>query len=997
MPNNLVSEHLSAAEMFQFLNEELPLDRAHSIAEHIDVCAECQSALAKLCDPSKSMAELLQQSDAFNACALTQKPTEQRTKKNPTVSFAKQSLDASCCGRYSLRHPIAIGGMGEIFCGWDDQLQREVAIKLVLNHHNQPQVERFQREAVISARLQHPGIVPVYSVGKIGSRDFIAMKLISGQTLSHLLKQNSSDTPDANRRIEIFYQITQTVAYAHSQGFIHRDLKPDNIMVGEFGEVQVMDWGLAKCINDDTDTLIDETSPIQSSLQTCNGSIMGTPAYMPPEQALGEPTDKRSDVFALGSILCEILTNRPPFAMDSSTVAVDQSANFDLQDAISRLKNCDADPFLIDLAMRCIAPRADDRPDDAAQVSQMLSEYFLQRDRRLRQADLERARAEERDAAEAKRKKQATILGAIVISFLLLSAVSVMLYFAEKARRQSDQLAIDRAAYEKRIAGENDIRKQLAKVNSLQQSAANATGSEQSAAWNKALIVLKKAESLVELGTDANLIDQIKHRQQFFEGSIADAQRQSRQRKREQQFIQSLVDITRRSKIPNLRMKIKANDSIRDEIAATLATFGITIGSDLNGTAEFIQQSNIKNKIIDGLRLWRNQTIRLRLANEHMLDWTDRLLDQIDGTEIHVQLRKLSRFPEPESIHRLVSLPGAKKSIQSVHWAIDCIQQLGDRKLMVDFLELAHLQYASDFEVNWHLGASHLKIPRRSQKALHHFYACLSIEPEHPGVLLNISSSYESQGMSHESLRFAKQLVEIAPQYPQPHVNLVAAYVAIGEFQKAIEVGDRALESAPDNAVLHNNKCVAYINLRQFKKALHEIDRAIEMAPKEPNFKMRRCRVLAELNRFDEALQLGEATIKNKRVRPKGYMDMAFVHVRMKNWDKAIKYAKEWKKRQPDYWKTYMLLAQIQTNTRQYREAMNTIAEATNRGIRNYNLIYQVALIRKRMGKKNDAIVLCRKILANVPNHESAKRLLERLTRTSKADRPEPDTKKNLK
>jgi hypothetical protein len=238
--------------------------------------------------------------------------------------------------RYQLRGEIARGGMGAILKGRDTDLGRDIALKVLLDvHKDKPDVnQRFIEEARIGGQLQHPGIVPVYELGRFADgRPFISMKLVKGQTLSSLLAERADPAAERARFLGIFQQLCQTLAYAHSRGVIHRDLKPSNIMVGAFGEVQVMDWGLAKVLEaggvaDETKSLRqqqDETvirtlrqepgsTPVVGS-HTVAGAVMGTPAYMAPEQALAEVDrlDERADVFGLGAILCEVLTGKPPY------------------------------------------------------------------------------------------------------------------------------------------------------------------------------------------------------------------------------------------------------------------------------------------------------------------------------------------------------------------------------------------------------------------------------------------------------------------------------------------------------------------------------------------------------------------------------------------------------------------------------------------------------------------------------------------------------------
>src|SRR6516225_6320715 len=153
--------------------------------------------------------------------------------------------------RYQLVGEIARGGMGAIFKGRDVDLGRDIAVKMMLETHKgrTEMLQRFVEEAQIGGQLQHPGIVPVYELNQTRDRrPYFTMKLVKGRTLAALLAERADPAQDWPRFLKIFEQVCQTLAYAHSRGVIHRDLKPLNVMVGAFGEVQVMDWGLAKTL-----------------------------------------------------------------------------------------------------------------------------------------------------------------------------------------------------------------------------------------------------------------------------------------------------------------------------------------------------------------------------------------------------------------------------------------------------------------------------------------------------------------------------------------------------------------------------------------------------------------------------------------------------------------------------------------------------------------------------------------------------------------------------
>lgn len=326
------------------------------------------------------------------------------------ASESAADLEGIRLGRFELDKEIARGGMGIIFAAHDLDLDREVAVKISLKQHQDKPLPRqqFINEALICGRLQHPGIIPIYETGTFADkRPYFAMQLVKGDTLAELLNARSQPQNDLPRLLKAFEQVCQTVSYAHSCGIIHLDIKPGNIMVGSFGQVHLMDWGLARTSADrqspsslsiDRYGLHRDSNPadVLSGSSSNNiveelptGGVWGTPAYMSPEQARGRYADVRSDVFCLGGILCEILTGSPPYRGKNFFDVCFKAAEADLREMHLKLIESGADGVLVRLAMKCLSPDPDDRPMDARIVAMELTLYLESLMQRA-ESDLER-------------------------------------------------------------------------------------------------------------------------------------------------------------------------------------------------------------------------------------------------------------------------------------------------------------------------------------------------------------------------------------------------------------------------------------------------------------------------------------------------------------------------------------------------------------------------------------------------------------------------------
>ncbi len=289
-------------------------------------------------------------------------------------------------GRYRLQRELGSGGMGVVILARDELLQRDVALKLIRRRFlNQPSIhKRFVNEALLTSRLQHPCIVPIYDRGKTEDhRPFLVMKLISGQSLACVLTNIAGNQHDRSQLLQIFEKVCQSLAYSHSQRILHLDIKPSNIMIGAFGEVHVMDWGLARECKPSQKGCVAPSSEQDCGSQFAGASaeiepceVGGTPAHMSPEQARGEEVATSADVFGLGALLCEILTGRPPYRGKDQKRIHAYAMGGKIEDAYRGLDKCNRDVRLVEIAKQCLAPRPSDRPESVAEVAVVIKQYL---------------------------------------------------------------------------------------------------------------------------------------------------------------------------------------------------------------------------------------------------------------------------------------------------------------------------------------------------------------------------------------------------------------------------------------------------------------------------------------------------------------------------------------------------------------------------------------------------------------------------------------------
>jgi tetratricopeptide (TPR) repeat protein len=791
---------------------------------------------------------------------------------------------ATQAGRYQLGEEIGHGGMGAVLQGHDPELDRDLAIKVLREDlQDQPDaVQRFLAEARIAGRLQHPGVVPVYDLGRFPDRrPFFAMKLVQGCTLADLLKERPDPAHDLPRFLKIFEQVCQTLAYAHSKGVIHRDLKPSNIMVGAFGEVQVMDWGVAKLLTrwvpqpsepaSGASTLRGEPTPSLTRV----GQVMGTPGYMAPEQARGEveKLDERCDVFGLGAILCVILTGKPPYRGERGEV-LRRAQQADQADALARLDRCGADAQLVRLAKTCLQPQAEDRPRHAGAVAEQVTAYLVGVQERLQQAEMERAAAQAREEqararaeaegqarrAERRARQRTLTLAATILVFVLLAGGGWLWVEHERQTRSDETIRAVNLA--------------LGKVEQLRQQAEQTPPPTLAAAeqaltlWQQARAALAQAEAVLATGeADATTQERVAALRAAVETGSRRAEMALAQARREERLLADLDEA-------RLARSQATSQGPYLNVAASAAAYEqafTAFGLEVLRLPEAEAAKRIR-----GLRPELRTAVILALD-----DWAfcvgdqkvrERLRQEASGADDDAWRRDFRKAKDRSQLEVLtVEALSRELPASSLYLLAAALLGEGIAERAEVVLRRAMQLHPADFWVHFELGGllekrgqqdpvavleervGHLRaaVAARPQSAPAHnnlgvalydkkdlegaiasYRQALKLDPKHARADNNLGNALKDKGDVKGAMACYRKALALDPKYALAHYNLGTALYAKKDLEGAIACFHRALALEPKLAWAHNGLGVALQAQGDLKGAMACYTKALTLDPK---------------------------------------------------------------------------------------------------------------------------------------------------------------------
>jgi serine/threonine protein kinase/tetratricopeptide (TPR) repeat protein len=760
--------------------------------------------------------------------------------------------------RYKVIEKLGSGGMGIVYKADDLQLLRTVAIKvLAKKERDEPGAGlRFFREARAASQINHPNIVTIHEVGETDESAYIVMEYVEGRSLRHSILTRSLKPDDV---LDIARQICDALAEAHARGVIHRDVKPENILVTERGLVKVLDFGLAKAFGEYNSAL---RGPTMIDSLTESGTVMGTLSYMSPEQLRGHPLDERTDIFSFGIMLYEVILNRLPFAGDSS---------FEVAASIlkERVIKIDAlpegyPPWIDGIVMRCLEKNRQHRYPSFGDVKKALLtppeqtvELTVQRDSLL----------DTITGFRAKHSSPPTIL------VLPLEAVG--------SGDDSSYIGVGLA---------HAIITDLAKIGGLSvlSKAAGAGRTDQLGSGAHHLARQLGATIILEgevmrsgqlIGIMARLTDAETGRVIWgaqYRGDVSD--------------LFSIQDAVCESVAAALKVSI--SNEVRDQIARP-ATTNIDAFELYSKGRAFLERRDVKENIDfaiqifeEALRLDPNFALaeaglgeafwRKYLATRDGV-WFERAIAAGDRAlvldpyqaQVHVSLGivyhgmgKIERAIE--EFKRAVELQPV--SDDPYRWLGHCYMQKGEMKQAIGYFEKA-IEVRPGYWDNYNaLGIGYYRFGRY-RDAAEQFRRVISIQPDNYQGYDKLGSMYSALGLYEDALPMHERAIEIYPN-PESFSNIGTAYYYLGRFQEATEAYRAAIELSPHDDILYRNLGDAYLRVGKPDDAKQQYERAgkllrarLAINPDDAPSLSDMAICHAKLGRYQEAIKTSERAV----------------------------------------------------------------------------------------------------------------------------------------
>ncbi len=760
-------------------------------------------------------------------------------------------------GRYPVTGQLGVGGMGQILQVRDENLGREMAAKVIKGRDDPQVLDKFIREARVTGQLEHPNIVPTYELGLTpDKRVYFTMKRVQGQDLAALLAaeretegamlQGEQGARRTSRRLvadlalfrrrslarmlQIFLKVCDAMSFAHDKGVIHRDLKPANIMVGQFGEVQVMDWGLARQVGQPDPVAAGCTldlggGPVaeltqrrggdNEPLRTLDGTVVGTPHFMPPEQARGEVgrVDRRADVYALGAILYQMLTLQLPFEGDSAWEVLRQVIEGKLIPPSERAPEREV-PFELEAVVRkAMSPRARDRYDTVERLQREIESYL--EGRLLQAADYSTWQVLKKWAARHK----AAVVAAAGIFLTVIAAFAGISWQWRKAVRAKEAETAEKRKVERALA-------QLQREKTRSAKLGREKGQEQQK--RRATDLVRKAMELYTRKGDRKQIDEL----------LAEAER------------------------------------MHPDHAGLLR---------LRGRMELDQKEPDWAKAKELLDRALRQDPKDYVTHFLLYRWYDqqRLMNTA-GAQAHVHAA--ARYGTRDSAIGLWGL-GRREYYKAQRLSgSDRTKAIG---LARDFCSKA-LGMRPDFLWAFLVRGGCYQMLECWKEALADFDAVVALIPGSGLGYYNRGDTYKAMKKYGKALTDLDKAISIDPRFAQAHVNRGLVYKALKRYDKALADLDTALRLNPGDAQTYHNRGLVYASMKRYDKALADYTAALRINPGDAETRSNRGLVYASMKRYDKAMADYDTAIRLNPSYATVHVNRGYLYLALRRYDKAL-------------------------------------------------------------------------------------------------------------
>lgn len=732
---------------------------------------------------------------------------------------------------YEVVEKLGSGGMGEVYRARDTKLNRDVALKVLPAEMARAprRLNRFEREARAVAALKHPNIVTIYSVEEVDGVHFLTMELVEGQTLSDILRRSGLPL---DRFFDLAIPLVDAVSSAHAKGITHRDLKPANVMIDEEGRLKVLDFGLAKLLETEKEsaepqavTVALDTSPTQE------GWILGTAAYMSPEQAEGKSVDHRSDIFSLGIIFYEMITGQRPFQGDSNASTI-SSILRDTPTSITELKP-NLPRHLARIIQHCLAKSPDRRYQSVLDVRNELEELKKEIDSGEQLPTGESSPSVE---SRPRRKVSKVLVGVSVVALIALLVLVIKPWRLGVGPIQEAQASENRLAimYFDNLADPEDSRK-------LGEITTN-------------LLIADLSESQhVQVASSQRLYDILKLLGREGEKRITRdvATQVAKEARARWMLLGSILQIEPRMIVTAQLVEVETGNAVASQrISGDTGEQVFTIVDKL--TEEIRKDLSLPLAADESDRPVAEATTHSQRAYRHYLEGVDKYWKQY-FSEAKADFTKALEFDSTFAMaYYRLSMPGmgtleerkdmvaravrysegaGQKERQYIATRLAVVE--GDFEEAIQGFQKIAKRYPEEKEAHFAMGYYCYTALRRFEEAIAHFNKAIEIDPLFTQSYNQLAYLYNSLDQLEKSIWAINRYISVAPDEANPYDTKAEIYAANGMLDEAIKSFKKAIEIKPDYYGSWNSLGHMYVFKKQYEEAEKCYERLISDPRKE--------------------------------------------------------------------------------------------------------------------------------------------------------------------